>query len=1007
MKFLDFKIGFHLLTKTTTMKKKLLLLLGICLSIFQIDAQTLNQKMYIDFGTTGGTGGGITASPDANANYWNNATNGAVGASVSLVNSANASTGYTMTVTDNFVINAVNNYGPTAPTQSNLGDLAIGAATQDYFYLETAGSANTTGQLTISNLNPSKSYKFNIFGSRPTNAVRVSGYAFAGANTFTGQLQTSDGGTGNLNTILATSLLTPNASGVITINMSIISGGFAYINCMRIEEYTAANVDITGLAVNGNDINASGQTSQMSVTVTPSNATIANVNWSVNNTNVATINTNGLLTPIADGAVIVTATSTQNPAVFNSKTINVSNQITALYFSGTATENGTDITTAIPMKMVTGTSVAVSNVYEIYTSLNTAGTFNFYTSQDISGAVYGSNSAGTLTLNAPAIDPSEVGPVLITVNLNTNTYTILPINWSVVGSSVTNSWNGDEPLVYQGNAIWSATVNMNVVNTDTSPRFVFKANASWDYTMKKVQNTVNSVRMESQATTYNIPIQDIGLGYNTFVITLNLKNYTYGIQCTQIDNLKVSVMGSSVSNGQGATSNQGYAYKYGQLLNNRFTAGEGLNWTTSNLAVNGNNTVAVLNRWEKDLIGNCSKYVIYALSLGNEGIHENGQPSYDQFRDNMLLLIDKAVQNGKIPVIMNNYTRADYNTADYNYIKQMNMLIHQWNVPSINMLGAIDNGAGQWASGYQSDALHPNDAGHSEFFYAMVPSLFDALDQLKPQPQITSGTALTINNASPYGPVKFTPENIIHPFTVSFDVKLTASGTIARFTTTTPAVGTLAVNTNGTLTYTSPSGNTITSSAVINDNQWHKITLTHFYARGKSFLYTDNTLSGSLDENLEAKTFSINPANAPVTLQYRNWFFYRSGMNTEEITALNNNQMLKSSLELYAPLDETNATPFINLAQSTNSIDSSAFLLGNQEFNLESQLQYINPVKEVLTINLNNITIDKLELYNTIGVLVKSIKNSNSINTHSLSSGIYLVKIYSDKGNATIKIIKE
>lgn len=989
------------------MKQKLLLLLSLCLGIFQINAQTLDQKMYIDFGPTGGTGGGITANPDANANYWNNATNGALAASLSLVNSANVNTGYTMTVTDNFVINTANNYGPTGPTQANLGDLAIGSATQDYFYLETGGSANTTGQLTISNLNPSKSYKFNIFGSRPTNAVRVSGFAFAGANTFTGQLQTSDGGTGNLNTILATPLLTPNASGVITINMSIISGGFAYLNCMRIEEYSASNVNITGLTVNGSDITTSGQTSQISVTVTPSNATITNVNWSLNNSNVATISTNGLLTPIANGTVTVTATSTQNPTVSNSKTITVSNQLTALYFSGTATENGTNITTAIPMKMVTGASGAVSNVYEIYTSLNAAGTFSFSTSQDISGAVYGSNSAGTLALNAPAIDPAEVGPVLITVNLNNNTYTILPINWSVVGSSITNSWNGDEPLTYQGNGIWSATLNMNVVNTDASPRFVFKGNASWNYILKKVQNSANSVIMESQATTYNIPVQDIDLGYNTFVITLNLRNYTYAIQCTQIDNLKISVMGSSVSNGQGATSNQGYAYKYGQLLNSRFTAGDGLNWSTSNLAVNGNNTVAVLNRWEKDLIGNCSKYVIYALSLGNEGIHENGQPSYDQFKNNLLLLIDKAVQNGKIPVIMNNYTRADYNAADYNYIKQINMLIHQWNVPSVNMLGAIDNGAGQWATGYQSDALHPNDAGHTEFFYSMVPSLFDALDQSKPQPQFTSATALTINNASSFGPVKFTPENIIHPFTVSFDVKLTAAGTIARFTTPTTAVGTLTVNANGTVTYTSPSGNTITSSAAVNDNQWHKITLTHFYARGKSFLYTDNTLSGSLDENLEAKIFSINPANAPVALQYRNWFFYRSGMNAEEITALNNNQMLKSSLELYAPLDGTSATPFTNLAQSTNTIDSSGFSLGNLEFNLKSKLQYINPVKEVLTINLDNTTIDTLELYNLMGGLVKSVKNSNSINMHYLSSGMYFVKIYSDKGNTTIKIIKE
>jgi hypothetical protein len=70
-------------------------------------------------------------------------------------------------------------------------------------------------------------------------------------------------------------------------------------------------------------------------------------------------------------------------------------------------------------------------------------------------------------------------------------------------------------------------------------------------------------------------------------------------------------------------------------------------------------------------------------------------------------------------------------------------------------------------------------------------------------------------------------------------------------------------------------------------------------------------------------------------------------------------------------------------------------------------LQYINPVKEVLTIHPGNVSIEKLELYSPAGILVKSVKNSNSISTHSLSSGIYFVKVYSDKGNTTIKIIKE
>ena len=60
----------------------------------------------------------------------------------------------------------------------------------------------------------------------------------------------------------------------------------------------------------------------------------------------------------------------------------------------------------------------------------------------------------------------------------------------------------------------------------------------------------------------------------------------------------------------------------------------------------------------------------------------------------------------------------------------MNLLIHEWDLPSINLLGAIDDGKGVWATGYQNgtDIYHPNTDGHREFTYAMVPSLFDAID---------------------------------------------------------------------------------------------------------------------------------------------------------------------------------------------------------------------------------------------------------------------------------------
>ena len=48
-------------------------------------------------------------------------------------------------------------------------------------------------------------------------------------------------------------------------------------------------------------------------------------------------------------------------------------------------------------------------------------------------------------------------------------------------------------------------------------------------------------------------------------------------------------------------------------------------------------------------------------------------------------------------------------------------------MPTVNVLGAIDDGKGHWALGW--DDKHPQNSGHHEFLYSFVPSLFEALEQ--------------------------------------------------------------------------------------------------------------------------------------------------------------------------------------------------------------------------------------------------------------------------------------
>lgn len=591
-------------------------------------------------------------------------------------------------------------------------------------------------------------------------------------------------------------------------------------------------------------------------------------------------------------------------------------QFTSLTMSGSAVEEG-----QVLMHMVSADG-SPTNVFEAYTSFG-SGDFSFKgTTKDGKTINIGKGyKEGVVATNNYSIAAPVTGQIRLTIDLSSKTYEITPIeSWTLVGSVTPNGWTVDKgvPLVYQGKGVWGGRVKLTGISgVSDRERFNFVMNRSWDYVMKRVKGTTNEVGMGTQG--YNT--EDINLNHGTYHITLDLRRYVYYIDCGEegIDPFKISVMGSSVANGQGATNNHGYAYMYGELLDERFRNQESkFPWYTSGIAVNGNNTLNLLARYN-DLIHDCGTYVIFGLSLGNEGIHNaaDQQAVYNQFRDNMQTLIKKAREDGKYPVMMNNYTRGDFDASDYEYVKQMNLLIHEWDLPSVNLLGAIDNGSGVWANGYQNgdDIYHPTTDGHREFTYAMVPSLFDAIDAGKKQPVRVIGTSYSLADKRV---LEFTPEETVHPFTLSFKVKGTADGIIASFANGGNATGTLKIQ-DGVVVYDSPLTGEIKGTVNVTDNQWHVVSLTHYYAQGRTLLYTDKALAGELDEKLTVGKFIVGDNTSTVGREYSELFFYRSAMVQEEIDKLCDGRMLKSSLEIYAPLDGSKST-IENLAQSMNSV---------------------------------------------------------------------------------------
>jgi hypothetical protein len=387
-----------------------------------------------------------------------------------------------------------------------------------------------------------------------------------------------------------------------------------------------------------------------------------------------------------------------------------------------------------------------------------------------------------------------------------------------------------------------------------------------------------------------------------------------------LDTMKIVYFGSSVPYGFGATRNFGYTSMFTRILQQRAANGLGKNWKPVNKSIGGDNTIRLMTRWHRDFVSQHAKYVLIALSLGNEGLHERGKSMYDQFKANLPKLIAMARDSGYTPIVTNCYTRNDFTDKDYYYTKQMDLWIHTLDVPSVNLLGGIDDGTGKWAPGYWYNDGHPNDIGHLELAYTIVPSLFDALSTGKALPKFVDASYLSLKNNSA---IYFKPENIAHPFTISISIKANAQGQIIQLKDSTEHTGYITITDKGVVKYKSPLHDEIVGNTKVTDGKWHKITLAHFYARSETALYADTTFQGHIDERLVVKELLLGGGKDSKNIDAKNWLFYRSGMNMDEVKALNGTTLLKSSLELYAPLDDKHQVlkdELINLAQSTNTL---------------------------------------------------------------------------------------
>src|SRR5262249_22455506 len=205
---------------------------------------------------------------------------------------------------------------------------------------------------------------------------------------------------------------------------------------------------------------------------------------------------------------------------------------------------------------------------------------------------------------------------------------------------------------------------------------------------------------------------------------------------------RIAVFGSSVAFGTGDEFNkEGYTGLLRAMLAPR-------GWEVLNQSRGGDTTKTMAPRFAPEgaplpnvryLLPVKPGYVVIALSLANEGIleaetKEAKDAVFKQYASGIKGFIDRSRQNHIVPVVGLVYPRMSYTATEYEYVRRMNLLQNSGYVPTVNFLGAVDDGPGRYARVFDCNDRHPNAAGHHEMVYAFVPPLFDALENGNPQP---------------------------------------------------------------------------------------------------------------------------------------------------------------------------------------------------------------------------------------------------------------------------------
>ncbi|GAA5119570.1 hypothetical protein JIN84_21505 [Luteolibacter yonseiensis] len=447
--------------------------------------------------------------------------------------------------------------------------------------------------------------------------------------------------------------------------------------------------------------------------------------------------------------------------------------------------------------------------------------------------------------------------------------------------------------------------------------------ATADATVTRTSALVyDRVRFQSNATGF---VDEFRMG-DTFEDVVPM---TYGGNPSE-----VVVLGSSVAAAVGASNqNEGWAYRMKSVLENPppVVTDSRIIWNVHNASVSGNNTTAVLNRLQNDVITPRAggDVVLIALSMANEGLvgSSNPQPVFDSFKSGVEELIRRCRLAGFHPVVSLCYPHNSYNAAQYAQIRKMNLLLNTWDTPCVNFLGSIDDGSGHWTAGFFADEGHPNSQGHLEMASSVVPSLFEAIVNGKtatPDWTGTPGYLRILQDTGAKAPLAYTPAQDYRSFTLAFRTRSTGVGTLACVAT--GAAGATLESRAGSLVYVSSTGAETVIPVTVNDGTWHDVALSHRKTTNTTLVFVDGQLKATVNGAIAAPSFVIGGpgaipgrAEAPAQADYQDVAIYRAAWTEDEALAQANGRLQQASLDVLSTLDDAAPAQGATLANRAQS----------------------------------------------------------------------------------------